>query len=653
MSLIKQLWLATLVLTLGAFGCSFIISTLSARDYLEQELEMKNRDNANVLALAMTQLPKDEATVELLIAAQFDNAHYDLIRLTDPSGEKVIVERTQAPEMERRVLGDGAAAEFATPDWFKRLIPLHPNAGQAFVSDGWTPYGTLTVRSHTGFAYNGLWRGTLELLGWFALGAALVGILGTLLLRWLLRPLDDVVEQARAIGERRFISSPEPSTPEFATVVSAMNTLSSRVKNMLDEESARLEHLRRAAQHDPISGLLNREHFMAQAAITLENENAPATGALAIVRLSHLIALNEELGRATADELLRKLATGLETLIAEDSSRELGRLNGTDFALLAPDEENPDQLAERLAETLDLAVGSSLPRGRHHLPIGVACYRRGDPLPQLLAHADVALSRSEIQEGNPPQVERVNPTARPATDLASWRGLISEALALGRFSLVQFPVTDRDGHALHYEVPMRMHHPRDTTVLTAGDVIPWATRCGLLSHIDEIVVEKALSLIETSQIDVCINLSTESMCHAQTLERLAAQLRAHPEAARRLWIDLPESAAFRHAQPFRTLCRTLKPLGCRIGLEHVSQHVCRIGDLHDVGLDYLKISAGVVRDIDSNPGNQTFLRGLVSIGHTMGMQVIAEGVNREAEATQLLELGFDGLTGPGITLPQD
>jgi len=653
MSLIKQLWLAIVVLTLAAFGCSFVISTLSARAYFEEELGIKNRDNANVLALAMTQLPKDQATLEVLVAAQFDNAHYELIRLTDATPEAhVIVERRHdGASSTPRLLGSDEGD--AAPAWFKRLVPLSPAAGQAFVSDGWKAFGTLTVRSHTGFAYNGLWRSTQALLGWFALGAAVVGVLGTLLLRWMLRPLEAVVDQARAIGERRFVSNPVPPTPEFATVVTAMNTLSDRVRTMLDEESARLEQLRRAAQHDPISGLLNREHFMSQAASTLESDSAPATGALAIVRLSHLIDLNEELGRATADELLRKLANGLAKLLGDDGARALGRLNGTDFALLAPDEDDPQQLATQLAEQLDLAVGSSLPQGRHHLPIGVACYRRGDPLPQLLAHADVALTRSEDTEGTPPQIEQVNPTARPATDLASWRGLISESLALGRFSLVQFPVTDRNGKALHYEVPVRMHHPRNPSVLTAGDVIPWATRCGLLPHIDEIVAEKALAQIETSQREMCINLSTESICHGATVERLAMQLRAHPEAAHHLWIDLPERAAFLHPGPFRSFCQRLKPLGCRIGLEHVSTHVVRIGELHDVGLDYLKISAGVVRGIDTNPGNQTFLRGLVSIGHTMGMLVIAEGVHGDAEANMLLELGFDGLTGPGITEAAD
>ncbi|QID17098.1 EAL domain-containing protein [Nitrogeniibacter mangrovi] len=647
MSLIKQLWIATLVLTLGAFGCSFVISTLSARDYLERELGIKNRDNANVLALAMTQLPKDAATVELLVAAQFDNAHYDLIRLTDPTGEHVIVERSHENEANApRGLGLSAEGPVA-PAWFRQLIPMHPEPGRAFVSDGWQPFGTLTVKTHTGIAYDSLWQSTLRLLEWFLAGAVLVGLLGTVLLRWLLRPLDAVVAQARAIGARRFVTVPAPATPEFATVVGAMNTLSDQVHAMLEEESIRLEHLRRAAQHDPISGLPNREHFMAQASATLDNDSAPAVGTLAIVRLSHLIALNEELGRSAADELLRKLAGGIETLTDGDGMLA-GRLNGTDFALLAPNEDQPEALAARLAECMDLVVGTSLPAGRNALPIGVACYHRGDPLPQLLAHADVALTRSEAQEGAPPQIERVNVSARPATDLGSWRNLISEALAMGRFSLVQFPVIDREGRTLHYEVPVRMHHPRDTTVLTAGDVLPWATRCGLLPQIDAIVAEKALNLIETANVDVCINLSAESMCHPATLGRLAAQLREHPDAARHLWIDLPENAAFHHAEDFRRLCAELRPLGCRIGLEHVSQMVCRMGELHDVGLDYLKISAGAIRGIDHNPGNQAFLRGLVSIGHTMGMAVVAEGVSDENEAAQVIELGFDGLTGPGV-----
>ncbi len=646
MSLIKQLWLAIVVVMLTAFGVSFVVSTLSARDYLQQELHRKNLDNANALALAMTQLPKDPTTLELLLAAQFDNSHYEFIRLVEPANKTVIMERS----IDTAAIASAApgTADAQAPAWFRALVPIRSEPAKSLVSDGWTPFATLSLKSDPAFAYGSLWQGTLQLLSWFIVGALLIGALGSLLLRALLRPLGRVVDQARAIGERRFISTDAPNTPEFAAVVTAMNTLSTRVRTMLEEESARLEGLRQAVQHDPVSGLLNREHFLAQVADTLESDTAPRNGALVIVRLTHLIKLNESLGRATADALLRKLAASLNAMLPDDGAWLVGRLNGTDFAILAPALDTPDALANILTEQLELAVRNSLPDDYRALPIGIACYQRGDALPQLLAHADVALDRSELLPDTLPQIEHVNPATRPATDLAGWRGLIEQALDTGRFYLAQFPVMDRHRQLLHTETPVRMQHPTDGVELTAGDVLPWATRCGLLSRIDETVAEQALALITKQGAGVCINLSAESMCHAPTIHRIAELLSAQPAAAKQLWIDLPEGAAFRHGVEFRALCRRLKPLGCHIGLEHVSQQVCRIGELHDVGLDYLKISAAVIRGIDQNPGNQTFLRGLATIAHTMGMQVIAEGVTTHTEAEQLDALGFDGLTGPGI-----
>ena len=294
MSLIKQLWLAIVVVMLTAFGASFVVSTLSARDYLQQELHRKNLDNANALALAMTQLPKDPTTLELLLAAQFDNSHYEFIRLVEPANKTVIIERS----IDTAAIASAApgSADAQAPAWFRALVPIRSEPARSLVSDGWTPFATLLLKSDPAFAYGSLWQGTLQLLSWFVAGALLIGALGSVLLRTLLRPLGRVVEQARAIGERRFISTDTPDTPEFAAVVTAMNTLSTRVRTMLEEESARLEGLRQAVQHDSVSGLLNREHFLAQVADTLESDTAPRHGALVIVRLTHLIQLNESLG---------------------------------------------------------------------------------------------------------------------------------------------------------------------------------------------------------------------------------------------------------------------------------------------------------------------------------------------------------------------
>jgi EAL domain-containing protein (putative c-di-GMP-specific phosphodiesterase class I) len=92
----------------------------------------------------------------------------------------------------------------------------------------------------------------------------------------------------------------------------------------------------------------------------------------------------------------------------------------------------------------------------------------------------------------------------------------------------------------------------------------------------------------------------------------------------------------------------LRAFGCRVGLEHVGLEFTKIRELQDIGLHYLKIDGAIIRDIDTNSGNQNFLSGLCKIGHSLGMQMIAEGVRSTAEKEKLIQLGVDGLTGPGV-----
>jgi EAL domain-containing protein (putative c-di-GMP-specific phosphodiesterase class I) len=83
-------------------------------------------------------------------------------------------------------------------------------------------------------------------------------------------------------------------------------------------------------------------------------------------------------------------------------------------------------------------------------------------------------------------------------------------------------------------------------------------------------------------------------------------------------------------------------------LEHFGHRFSQIGQLHDLGLDYLKVDASFVRGIDSNAGNSAFLKGLCSIAHNIGLQVLAEGVSTTEELQALEKLGFDGATGPAV-----
>jgi EAL domain-containing protein (putative c-di-GMP-specific phosphodiesterase class I) len=186
--------------------------------------------------------------------------------------------------------------------------------------------------------------------------------------------------------------------------------------------------------------------------------------------------------------------------------------------------------------------------------------------------------------------------------------------------------------------------------MSAQEFMPWASRLGLADRIDVAVFDHALDWLETNAGPVCLNVSPQSVCDPVLTARYHRALKRSPDIANRIWIDIPEFVAYRHAREFRVFCDTLKPLGCKIGLEHVGNQICHIGELYDVGLDYLKIDSAIIRDIDQSPGNQAFLRGVCTIAHTMGMMTLAEGVLNQREAGCLKELGFKGMTGPGIVL---
>lgn len=635
MSLIKQLWIAIALVTLLSLGGSLIVSTLSARHYLQQELAIKNMDNATSLALSLSQMPKDPVTIELQIASQFDAGHYRRIRLVDPRGTVLV---------EREYVDDG----HASPAWFVRLVPITTRPGIAQVQDGWRQFGTLTIESHSRYAYESLWNATRQLLLWFAGGGLLCGLLGTLILRHITRPLGSMVQQAEAIGGRRFVTTPEPRTLEFRSVVRAMNALSERVRTMLAEESQRLEQLRRQTQYDELTGLFSRAQFFNQLDAALARDDASAGGALVIARIANLAELNQRLGRSATDRLLAALAARMSAFAEHPSSRECGRLNASDFALLAPGEFAPGELAEALRATLHEALVANGVEAR--LLLAVASYAEGEPRGTVLARVDGGLTAAG---GDGQQALQLVPSAADSALYArpdDWRDALERALRQRTVELARYPVIGRDGALLHHEAPVRLQ--LDGQWCSAGRVLPWAARVGMVDRIDALVVDAACAALDQDGggTGLAINLSAEALRDSAFRDRLVHTLQAHPGAAQRLWIDVQESSALRHQVEFRALCLALRPLGCRLGLKHAGRSFSRFAELHDVGLDYIKISAALIRDIDVSPSNMAFVRGLCTIAHSIGIITIAEGVSTAAERHLLPELGVDGMTGPGVSV---
>ena len=212
MSLFKQLLLAICLFSLAAFTGSFVVSLESSRGQYANQLRSHAQDAATALGLSLTANIDDPAMVELVVSSLFDSGYYQSIRVVGLDDEQPMIERQAEPDA-------GSA-----PQWFVRLIDLQPEGGEAIVSRGWQQVARVEVVSHPMFAVSRLWQSTLGMFGWLLLCGLVSALLGALLLRRQLRPLDDMVEQSQAITRREFLSVPQlPATPELRRVVLAMN----------------------------------------------------------------------------------------------------------------------------------------------------------------------------------------------------------------------------------------------------------------------------------------------------------------------------------------------------------------------------------------------------------------------------------------------
>src|ERR1700728_4340907 len=132
MSMYRQIWLALILTTLLSLAGALLASTFSARSYLEDQLRMKNADNAASLALSLSQRKVDAIEIDLVVSALFDNGHYELIKVVDPHGKEIVSHTAMS-------------TDFDAPLWFVHCLPLFSAPGQAQISNGWNQVGTITV----------------------------------------------------------------------------------------------------------------------------------------------------------------------------------------------------------------------------------------------------------------------------------------------------------------------------------------------------------------------------------------------------------------------------------------------------------------------------------------------------------------------------
>jgi EAL domain-containing protein (putative c-di-GMP-specific phosphodiesterase class I)/GGDEF domain-containing protein len=634
MSMYRQMWLAIILSTLLALLGGLLASTLNARSYLTEQLNAKNTDNATALALALSQQRADAVMVDLTVSALFDSGHYALIRVVDPLG-KTIVERI-APATARTV-----------PAWFVQALPLNATPGQAQISNGWTQLGTLTLVSDSHFAYLALWKSVVQLVVALGLSGLLGGFLGAMILRRLREPLQRVIKQASDISERRFVLIDVPQVPELKQLALAMNSTVTRLKTMFAEEAQRLEVLRISANYDPLTGLANRTFFLTQLLDSLDTEDATG-GTLLLVRLANFSRHHQRLGTPAVNELLKAFAAVLDQHAAQ-AHAVAARIGESDFALLVPGPTGAHEVARKLLAAL-VEASAPLTGSGPAAYIGMGTLQHGQDMAGLMAQVSGALVAAEATGDNTIREAGGETTTENDHETAD---LIRQAVANGQVRQLTFPVLDLKGDLVHRDC---------TTELMLEGTQAWQpTRhfrqvgeaFQLMPLIDLAAIRLALGKLgsEPGLAGLAVSLSALSVNEKEFRSHLLDMLRGSQDAARRLWLEVPEAAAVQHLDSFREFVADIRKAGSRVGLGQFGRHFSQVDALHDLGLDFLKVDASFIRGLQYSTDNQLFLKSLASVAHKMGMQVYADGVIDRAELAALEGAGFDGASGPAVKEP--
>ncbi len=646
MSLSRQLVVLIVLLLLLAFAGSFWIALGNTRDYVQQQSASHARDTARALGLAASTALRDEdrATLIAMARALFDSGYYEALRILKADGEALV---------DLRQPGDPDV-----PEWFRHLWPLTPAEQAASVMAGWRQAGRVVVQSHPGLAYRQLWNNARDLLLWFLLLAAVALVLGLLLLRALLRPLQSIEARALAISEQDFGHIEErPRSRELARIVTAMNHATDRIRRMLADKDKLVAALREQVYQHPVTHLPNRRFFMNHLERELDSPETDASGALLLIQVAGFKGYNDRNGYARGDELLRRVADVLTPLASE--KMRLAHLNGGDFILLAAGSGRDQSL--QLAKRLRDAVGVELIDTLLDCHIGIAFYQCPELGQALLARADTALRKAAGDIECIGVSEDIAVEMLDGYTVAAWREELRHAVDDQRVLFALQPVkpareTAAAREVLHLEALMRLRLRADDSIVTAGRFLPVAERFGLADGLDVALLGAVLAWLREQKVGarrrIAVNLSAQSLAKESEAGAIATLLEAYADLCGDfLSLEVSERLVTRMPGHIVILRDLADRFGVELGVDHVGTGFDSFAYINALRPAYMKIDGSFVRDVESNPDNQFYIRALGDICRGLGSLVVAECVESEEVMSQLTAFGVDALQGYQVGKP--
>lgn len=484
-----------------------------------------------------------------------------------------------------------------------------------------------------------------------------------------LRPILRLSQTVRAMGEGNLgIRVEEGSADEFGDLERGFNRMADRLEDAHRGMQERIERatsqLTYQAQHDALTGLINRREFESRLAMAVTR--ARQTGreaALLYLDLDQFKVVNDCCGHAAGDDLLRQLTRLFRLRVREGDT--LARLGGDEFALLL--ESCPVTDALPVAETLlGLVQGFRFVWNEQIFVVGVSIGLvvidgATTGLDEVMVAADQACYGAKAAGRNCIHVHRRDSDeAMRRQGEVDWAARLTRALAEQQFQLdiQRFnPLLPGRQDTLFAEVFLRLAD-RDGRRIPPMAFLPAAERFDLLPQIERWVLDSVCrELAWLGQNSGCrlvcsVNLSAGAVTRSEFLDELERMLQAHGLAPNRLCLGIPESVASRNAADTQIFAERTRKLGCRLAIEDFGTGMGALGSLETLRPDFIKFPARVVSRLGDDDNLATLVRALCEVARNFQVATVAEGVETSRNLFAARNLGMDYVQGFVVEAPR-
>jgi len=455
------------------------------------------------------------------------------------------------------------------------------------------------------------------------------------------------IEKAFSAGASDFIPKP----------VNLM-VLRKRVERLLISQAIEKTN-QKLAHFDDLTNLPNRTNFLERAQGTLDTakENQDMF-ALLFLDLDRFKLVNDSQGHDAGDLLLKTISKRLHGCVRSDDL--VARLGGDEFTIILENISTPE-VAAIIAEKVCISLAQSFSFMDTHIfistSIGIATYpKNGEDLLSLMKHADTAMFRAKSKGGNCYQYYEYGMETEITRKIeleSELRQAIKNDELILHFQPQECLVT---GNIIGLEALVRWQHPQ-RGLLPPGEFIPIAEESSLILLVGDWVLRKTCQQLATwknqeqSKIPIAVNVASTQLESGQLFNIVSACLTEYKIPPRLLKLELTENTLVNTSETLIDQMHELKKLGVSLEIDDFGTGYSSLSYLKRFPVDTLKIDRSFIMDLSSDKDDLAIVTGIIALGHSLGLKIIAEGVETEEQKELLTERKCDVMQGYFLSRP--